>query len=143
MANRKLKWQDAQSINIPLGYKVNQFWYIRRTMPSTTVIADRTEPPISLENGGDDITSEILFSTDEIAPDIETITAEDIDSEIRSETKKIASKSNVKALNRPIGLSTAVVSNKGPQPKCAGCGLHINRGEERVMLTQIINEVRH
>jgi hypothetical protein len=104
-----------------------------------TVIADRTEPPLSRENDGDDITSEILSSTDEIASEIRT-TAVDIDSEIRSKTK-IASKGHVKTLNRPIGISIVVVSNKGPQPKCAGCGMHINRGEQRGH--RIINEVRH
>jgi len=49
VAKRKLKWQHAQSINLPTGYKVNQFWYIRRKMSpesvvAESVVADQSQP---------------------------------------------------------------------------------------------------
>ena len=68
-----------------------------------------SEPTLTEDDDIDDMASETHATTDEI------------DSTIRTPT-----------LHRPMGISTAIVSNKGPQPKCAGCGLRIDRDAQRV-----------
>ena len=89
----------------------------------------------------DDIGSEFVVPSEPTLTEDDDI--DDMASETHATTDEIDSTIRTPTLHRPMGISTAIVSNKGPQPKCAGCGLRIDRGAERVLLTQIINQNRN
>jgi len=98
-------------------------------MSCVSVVAE-SQPIFSEDIHSDEIGSEFVVPSESTLTEDDDIA--DMPSETHATTDEIDSTIRTPTLHRPMGISTAIVSNKGPQPKYAGCGLLIDRDAQRL-----------
>lgn len=118
----KARWLGPDIVTHPERYHIVTIWYLRRDTSSA--------PTLELPSSIDPSSPMPEVDTQNASPDMET----------RSTAPEVVPFFHSKNSHHPVGISVSVVRQRGVIPKCKTCGVQIERGTSRLVLTEVTNE---